>query len=352
MAIFKIKNTWYIDYYFNGKRIREAIGPNKKLAEQALYIRKANIAKGKFEIQDIKHSITFMELAKIYIEYAKGNKKSWKRDITSLNKLLPYFGNMRLNDISPYKIEQYKLQRRDEVLPATVNRELACMKHMFNLAIKWGKTKKNPVKEVTLFKEQNRRLKFLSEDEIHRLIANCSPQLKPLVITALSTGMRRGEIFKLKWKDIDFENNLITLSDTKSGYLREIKIDDDLKEYLLGLKSKARNEYVFLNRNGEPYRDVKTAFKTALRKAGIEGVTFHTLRHTFAAHHAMKGTPIPTLMKLMGHRTIAMTMRYSHLSPDHLQQRVNIFQRTLKIIDRQNMDKSNIDAKVLHPEKH
>lgn len=337
MAIRKRGKSWIIDYYYNGSRIRETVGESKKLAEKVLSIRKASIAQGKFNIQDTKPSMTFEELSKIYIEYARANKKSWKRDIVSLNNLLPFFENMRLKDISPLLIEQYKQERIKHVAPSTANKELAVGKHMLNLGIKWGKTNKNPFRDVKLFREKNRRLRFLSEEEIHKLIRNCSKQLRPVVIVALSTGMRRSEILGLKWDDIDFKNNLIILTDTKSGYSREIKIDDDLRRYLLDLKSKSSHDFIFLSRLEKPYKDVKTTFKTALRKANLKDVNLTTLRHTFAAHHAMQGTPIPTLMKLMGHRTINMTMRYAHLSPSHMQQRVNIFQRRLRIIDGHKM---------------
>ena len=125
MAVYKKKKTWFIDYYFQGRRIREAIGPSKKLAQQALMVRKVQIAQGKFNIEDIRQSFAFGELADIYIEYAKTNKKSWKRDIISLKSLLPVFEIIKLRDISPFHVEKYKQQMRKKVAPATVNRELS-----------------------------------------------------------------------------------------------------------------------------------------------------------------------------------------------------------------------------------
>ena len=333
MGAYKRKNIWYIDYYFEGKRIREKVGPSKKLAEKVLAIRTAEITRGQFDIQTYKSVITFGELAEIYIEYAKINKKSWRRDITSLKNILPFFKNMKLKLISPLDIENYKQKRRDEVKPATVNRELACMKHMFNLAIKWKKASTNPVTEVKFFKEKNKRLRFLSEEEIHKLIECSSPQLKPIIITAITTGMRLNEILSLQWKDIDFENNLITLDETKGGSSRKIPINDTLKEVLLSLKNKAMNEFVFQSSLGKPYKDLRTTFRTTLRKAGLEDVTFHTLRHTFASHLVMSNVNLKTVQELLGHRTIQMTMRYAHLSGKHKQQAVNILQRRLKIND-------------------
>ncbi len=338
MAIYKRNKIWYIDYFYEGRRIREAVGSSKKLAQKALMIRKTQITQGKFDIQDTKPSITFGELAKTYIEYAKVNKKSWKRDVVSLNKLLPFFENRQLKHITPFLVEQYKQQRREEVSPATVNRELALVKHMFTLAIKWKRASNNPVKEVKFFRERNQRLRFLSEEEIHRLIESCEPNLKAIVITAITTGMRRSEIFGLKWQDVDLERKQIILDETKSGVSRKMPINDALNELLLNLKSRVSHEYVFLNRFGKPYKDVKTSFKTALRKAGIEGATFHTLRHTFASHLVMSNVNLRTVQELLGHKSFQMTMRYSHLSEEYKERAVNILQRRLRLSDSHKYD--------------
>jgi len=337
MAIFKIKKTWYIDIYNEGRRIRKRVGSNKKLAEQVEMKMKLEIAKGKFDMRSITSSITFAELSEIYIEYARANKKSWKRDVVSLNSLLRFFSNMKLNQITPYHIEKYKLKRRSSVSPATVNRDLACMKHMFSLAIKWGKTAKNPVKEVKLFKVNNKRLRFLIEEEVQRLIECCSDELKTIVVTAVYTGMRRGEILNLRWSDIDFRKRLIMIDDSKGGVPRQIPINDLLMRTLSELHLRSSGDFVFLNKYGKPYRDIRSAFKTALKKAGINDFTFHDLRHTFASHLVMSGVDLVTVKELLGHKTIQMTMRYSHLSGKHKQQAVNILQRRLSY--RQNIDK-------------
>lgn len=337
MRLYRRKKVWYLDYTFEGKRIRQAVGTSKKEAQQALDVIKGKILSGKFDIQDTKPSIIFNELADLYIPYAQANKKSWKRDITSLKNLLPVFGEVRLKDISPLDIEQYKLQRRNKVTPAAVNRELALMKYMFSLAIKWKKANHNPVKEVKLFKEKNQRLRFLSQEEIQKLIECSPPQLRPIIIVALHTGMRKGELLGLTWEDIDFKNNQIILDETKSGYSRKIDIDYKLKEYLFKLKSKNTSDYVFLNKHGKPYRDVNTALRIAFKKARIKNVTMHTLRHTFGAWHAMMGTPLPTIKELMGHRAIQTTMRYIHLLRKHKQQVAAIYTRRLGILYGTNM---------------
>ncbi len=334
MRIFKRKGIWYIDFSVEAKgerrRIRKAVGPSKREAEEALAVERGKILSGTFDINRFVESITFNELSSEYIEYIELHKKSFKRDMTSLRKLRAEFGDIRLNKITPFDVEKYKMKRRKEVSPASVNRELACIKYMFNLAIKWGKTTKNPVKDVKLFKEKNRRLRFLNEDEIIRLIDSCSDQLRPVVITAIYTGMRRGEILNLKWDDIDFNRNLIQIDETKSGSPRDVPMNDFLRQTMLELKSRSSQEYVFVNRLGKPYRDVREAFERALKKAEISDCTFHTLRHSAASLLIMSNVDLVTVKEILGHKTIQMTMRYSHLTGKHKQQAMNILQRRIE----------------------
>ena len=337
----KTKTVYYIDYYINGRRKREAIGSRKKLAEEVLAKRKTEITEGKYRIQRKKPDITFNELAEEFInDYSKVNKKSWKRDVLSMKSLNLFFGRKGLREITPSHIQKYKKMRKEKkkLKLSTINRELSCLKTAMNYAIKCGYIEQNVSRLVKLFPENNRRLVFLTVDEIHRFVAACPDYFKPFVIVALSTGMRRGELIGLKWKDIDLDNNIIYLENPKSGKSEEVNLDDDLKRYLIDLRKKSSLEYVFINSKGRPYKDVRTVFKSSLRKAKIKkNITNHSLRHTFGAHHAMIGTPLPTLMKYMRHRSIEMTMRYAHLSPRHIQQRANIYQRRLGIVDKHNL---------------
>jgi len=329
MRLYKRKNIWYLDFTIEGKRIRKAVGTSKKEAQQALDIAKGKVLSGKFDIREFDPSITLQELADLYIPYAKANKKSWERDLTSLRSLLPVFGEKMLKDITPFDVEKYKLDRKERVTPATVNRELALIKHMFNLAIKWKRAFNNPVKEVKLFKENNKRRRFLTQEEIDKLIGCCQPQLKPLVITALTTGMRKSEILNLKWQDVDFGTNLITIKDSKGGESRQIPINDTLREILFEIKKESQHEHVFLNIHGEPYKDFRTAFKKAKNGAALKDFTFHDLRHTFASHLVMANVNLKTVQELLGHKSMQMTMRYSHLSEEYKGRAVNILSRRI-----------------------
>ena len=168
---------------------------------------------------------------------------------------------------------------------------------------------------VRFLKEDNRRLRHLTSEEIEKLIENCTEYLKPIVITAIHTGMRKGEILKLKWKNIDFEQQLISVTETKSGRPREIPMNNFLTETLKSVKF--MGEYVFCRSDGTRFQNIRKSFETAVEKANLKDCTFHTLRHTFASLLVMGGVDLTTVKELMGHKSIEMTLRYAHLAPDH-----------------------------------
>jgi len=201
MGIFKKGENYYIDYYVNGKRKREMIGPNKMLAKKALDARRGEVVRQKYKLPDKKKKFLFEEFAEIYLNYVKGYKKSARSDLTSIRNMMPFFKGKRLDSIHPFIIESFKIQRKKHVKPASINRELACLKHMYNMAIQWGYAEDNPMKNVKLFKENNERLRYLSKEEEGALIEASAPHLRPIVIVALNTGVRKGEIFYIGPKE-------------------------------------------------------------------------------------------------------------------------------------------------------
>ena len=187
--------------------------------------------------------------------------------------------------------------------------------------IAWRKAQHNPVTQVKLRKEENSRVRFLSEEEETSLLHACGPNLRAIVVTALNTGFRRGELLSLTWSDVDFVRGLITVQAAyaKNGERRTIPINEEVRRLLRDLKGNAENaDKVFLNSNGEAYKLVSTVFDEAVERAKITDFHFHDLRHTFASRLIMASNDLRTVQVLMGHKTINMTLRYSHLSPDHL----------------------------------
>jgi len=331
MGVFFKKGNWYIDYRLpNGRRIRQKIGSSKKLAENVLRKRKLEIAENKF--LDIKKNppIKFEDFAQEFLEiYSKPNKKSWESDFHHLKRLKSFFRGKFLYQITPKDIEEFKAIRVRQVKPATVNRELATLKTMFNKAVEWGKFQNSPAKNVKFLKEDNKRLRYLEREEIKRLIEACPPDLRPIVIIALNTGMRKGEILNLKWHNIDFKRGIIYLLDTKNGEKREVYMNDTVKRTLIRVRKHPDSPYVFCRKDGKPIKDIRKSFFTALKKAGIMNFRFHDLRHTFASQLVMNGVDLKTVQELMGHKDIRMTLRYSHLSADYKRRAVEVLDKRL-----------------------
>jgi len=220
-------------------------------------------------------------------------------------------------------MEKYKRGRQGQVSNATVNREVACIKHIFTIAIEWGIVQKNPGKKVKLLRERNTRLRYLDEKEIRKLHDACAEHLKPIVIVALNTGMRKEEILSLKWKDLDYRIRTISILDTKNGESRKLPINNILYRTLLAAK-KTDSPWVFCKKNGERYGNVRKAFEGARKRAGITDFRFHDLRHTFASYLVMNGIDLKTVQELLGHKSFEMTLRYAHLSPEHKKRATDI----------------------------
>ena len=314
-------DRWCIDYRnVQGQRIREVVREAQNRGEALIVLQKkvAETFDGKFHPLRKKDSITFSHLAETYIEnYAKVKKRSWKTDKGYIEKSMnPFFKDALISRITPLDIEKYiKCRLDDGVTRTTVNRCLQILKRMFNLAIDWGYTVENPVRKVRLFSEKdNLKERILDVGEEVRLLEASPEHLKPIIIMALNTGMRRGEILGLRWANIDFERKIIKVDKTKSGDQRFIEMNSTLLELLRRLRmANPGSEYVFSNfRTRQPFVEVGKAFRRACKVAGIAGVRFHDLRHTFASRLIEAGVDIITVKELLGHSSVKITERYTH----------------------------------------
>ncbi len=348
MGVFLKNGNWFIDYRVNGRRKREKVGPTMTLAKIVLKKRKVEIAEGKFLDIKREQKIKFEDFANEFIEiYLKPNHRSWeKSELHNLNYMKRFFFGKYLHEITPRLIEEFKIQRSKEVAAATVNRGLACLKSMFNRAITWGRFgAENPVKKVKFLKENNKRLRYLEAEEIVKLLKHCKGHLKPIVIIALNTGMRRGEILNLKWHDIDFKKGIIYLLHTKNNEKREIPINDAVMAALIKVRKHPDSPYIFCGNDGKPFHDTRTSFFTALKKSGIINFRFHDLRHTFASQLVMSGVDLNTVRELLGHKSLEMTLRYSHLSPDHKKRAVDILGKRMDTFWTLDTTKQNQQSK-------
>lgn len=324
MAVFQRHGEWYVDYYANGRRKREKVGPSKKLAQDVLRKRQVQVAENKFLDIRKEEKVKFRDFAQTFLEtHSKPNKRSWITDVCLLKHLTSQFGDKFLFEIDPVMVEKYKIERKRVASDATVNRELSCLRCLFNRAIDWGMAKENPVAKVKFFRENNKRLRYLEKEEIAKLLDACAPYLQSIVQLALNTGMRKGELQNLQWSDVNFKEGFIVLRETKNGEQRVIPMNGVAREALYSVAKKPESPYILSGKNGKPF-NFRKAFDTAMMRAGISGFRFHDLRHTFASHLVMSGVDLNTVRELLGHKSLNMTLRYAHLSPDHKSRAVQL----------------------------
>jgi integrase len=330
MSIYQRGKNWYVDFTFHGQRIREMIGPSRKGAEAVIAKRKAEIAENKFlDVRKELELIGFHEFAVKYISWSKANKKplSYREDIYKMRRLEKEFGKQNIQDITTWRIEKWKSKRKEEVGPSCLNGELRLIKHMFSKAIEWGKGKENPAKMVKLLKGERQRVRFLSPEETQIFLSNCTDHLKSIAMVVLNTGLRKSEVLGLRRDQVNFEQGIITLIDTKNSERRDIPMNQTVQAVLKEIPY--HGEFVFSDGNGRRFTSLQHSFERARKKSGIEDFHFHDLRHCFASNLVMAGVDIMTVKELLGHKTLAMTLRYSHLSPAHKTRAVNVLDRSL-----------------------
>ncbi len=345
MSIYQRGENWYIDFTFKGQRIRESIGPSRRGAEKVITKKKAEIAENKYlDVRKEPEPIKFHEFAKEYLQWSKATKKAstYNREISFMKQLEKEFEGKTIQEITTWQIDKWKVKRKDELKPASVNRELGLLKNMFSKAVEWGKLNENPSRKVKRLKGEVKRVRFLMSGEIQTLLSNCPDHLKPIVTVGLHTGMRKRELLGLKWEQVNFEQGIITLTETKNNERRDIPMDETVKNLLKGLSPENDIPYVFL-RDGQPLKFVDESFRTAVKKSEIEDFHFHDLRHTFASNLVMAGVDIMTVKELMGHKDLTMTLRYSHLAPNHKTRAINI----LDAVMTQNPPQGKVTEKVV-----
>jgi integrase len=345
--------VWWIEWYQDGQRKRERIGPNKAAAEQRL----REILSARTEGRHIRKSpdtrTTFRELTKWYLNLAEVKaKKSYNRDQALVRKLEPFFGDRLLKDITPALVEAYKQRRLGEISyrkqltkPATVNRELACLQAIFNRAVMNQRADRNPTKGVRPLKLNNGRDRILSQDEYERLLAYLPNYLKPIVKLAYYTGMRKGELLNLTWDQVDLREGFIHLKpeDTKTQEGRSIPLNDEMITMLQAMPRGLPGVPVFTYQE-KPIQDIKRSFKTACRNAGVENFTFHDFRHTAINNWRLEGHDYFRIKAASGHKTMAVFKRYNTVSREELKALVGRKSEPVDIImdTRQDLASSTI----------
>jgi integrase len=324
MSVYKRGSHWHYRFRVRRVRYRGALpeASTKWEAEQAESKIKQEIFEGRFGLIELGSERLADFINKTFLPWSKANKRSWRHDVFRARTICDYFGAKSFREMSPLLIEKFKRDRRESVTrkdtvrsPASVNHELTLLSKIFNLAIDYKVTDTNPCTKVKKYKLDNKRYRYLLPEEEPRLMAALSgprAHLKPLVIVALGTGMRQGEQLRLTWDRVDFSRRVLVLTKTKSGKDREVPMNPEVVKTLFALRSRSKGqEYVFVNEKTKTrIKEVKKAFGTALKIAGIKGLVWHDLRATFGTRLGEAGYDAFTIAALMGHSQIQTTQRY------------------------------------------
>ncbi|MDD2899486.1 MAG: site-specific integrase [Desulfuromonadaceae bacterium] len=303
-----------------------------------------------FKTAEAQHH-TVEDMIKKYVKDVLPQKKTTKDVSLHLNYWKEQIGAYMLSDVTPAMLGEVKerllsepiiktrkvsrkagcavIETKSQRNGATVNRYMASMSHCLSVAAnEWQWLEVNPMQKVKKLKESRGRVRFLDDDERERLLKACQESVNPflytVVVLAASTGMRHGEIMNLSWSDIDFSNRRIILEETKNGERRAVALVGKALELLQELKKqKVRridNNLVFPGSHvrNKGHASLRPAFLAALKKAKIENFKFHDLRHSAASYLAMNGASLTDIAAVLGHKTLAMVKRYSHLSDSHV----------------------------------
>lgn len=344
-GIFKRGGVYWLRYVAGGRYVRESTGTRSlREAERLLALRRAQILLGEEENGELPADrVPFERLVRDYIQDCELNRRaSMERARISTNHLLRFFAGADAREFSTDKVREYVRFRQGEKThrgltpaPGTINRELAALKRIFRLATLSTPPKIPSVPYIPMLKEDNVRTGFFEWADIQKLLPGLPFQMKPLVLCAYLTGMRKGELLALRWKNVNVEEGIIRLEPamTKTREGRVIYVPKNLRAEFQRLLCERNARYpecgwVF-SRNGKPLKHIRRAWKTACRKAGLEGKHFHDLRRSGVRNLVRAGVPERVAMAISGHKTRSVFDRYNIVSERDLQMAAEALEVTL-----------------------
>jgi site-specific recombinase XerD len=315
---------WWIRFAdVTGRIRREKAGP--KSAALILYRKRKTEALQRKKLPESLRSpmVSFAELAHDALAYSKAHKRSYDDDVLRMERLLARFRERPADSITPQELERHLAETAEERhwAPATVNRYRALISLVYRLGIESGKVKENPARLVKHRQENNARVRWLSAEEEARLraaIEAAYPEHLPELDLDLHTGLRLGEMYGLSWENVNLARRVLTIPRSKNGETRHVPLNRTALAALEKLRARGDGSGpVFRNADGGRLTGPRYWFDPAIRAAKIRDFSWHCLRHTFASRLVMAGVDLRTVQDLMGHKSIAMTVRYSHLAPKH-----------------------------------
>lgn len=330
-----------MSFVVDGRQERKSTGTqNKRLAERIYVKTMADIEEGRFFDRPV--SISMVEvLERFMTEVSPLRPASHERNLHIVKHFKLFFGDTLLDEVQAPLLSRYKSERLRTVtkrgrtvLPDTVKKELSLLRQIFNIAIdEWEMCKENPVRKIMKsLPQEERRVRYVLPEEAERLRFTIPGWLKPIVITACQTGLRRKNLLSLTTQQVDFASKRLIVDKTKNGDPVGIVMTSIVHDTLLALMRdrKVVSPYVFCDDHGRPYtpHKVSMAFTRACRRAGVDNLRLHDLRHDFATLMLRKTKNLVDVQHAMGHKDSRMTMRYAHLLPDDLKEAFNAIDNT------------------------
>ena len=327
MAIRRRGKVYWIDFSFNGCRHRKPSPDRTRKGALAyeLFLRN-KIAHGEsIKQSSFQTNLTFQKLALQWLEiYVRNNNKrsEYKHRQYLLNAtLIPYFGSKNVEEINTYDIEQFKndLLYKKNLSPKTINNYLCILSRCLKSAMEWELLKQMP--KIKLLKVPPQKFDYLSEEETEDLLQQAKDTSYDMILLAVRTGLRFGELIALKWEDVDLEKAILTVSRNISREIEGSPKNNKIRSVPLSLrvvqmlKNRDRySVYIFHDKKGLPlkYTCCRLRLKKLCKKANLRLIGWHTLRHSFASHLAARNNSVIAIKELLGHSDVKTTMRYAH----------------------------------------
>jgi site-specific recombinase XerD len=317
---------WWIRYVDAQGRYRREKAGTKGAAIDLVRKRKTDALIGKKLPEKLRRAtVTFADIARDALAYSKAHKLTYGDDVARMERILNWFRDRSADSVTPQEIERHfeECIEQEEWAASTVNHYRSLLSLTYRLAIRNGKASSNPARSTRHRREDNSRVRYLTPEEdlkLRKVIAENWTQHMPELDLALHTGMRLGEMYGLTWDNVNFTGRILTIPRSKNGERRHVRLNSVAVAALVAFAGRGNGTGpVIRNAQGEPLCGPRYWFEKAIQKAGIEGFHWHDLRHTFASRLTMAGVGLRAVQDALGHKSVAMTVRYSHLAPDFLQ---------------------------------
>jgi len=318
----------------NGERKQASTGQTNKKAAALIFADAVSGAQETKEVVEAKPVVVDHSFEEMEVRYMEAHSRRTKaegsviRDEYSFKQLYKSFAGLSLKAITPARISEHKDRRMSEgATVGTLAKELQLLKGALNLAMReWEWIETTPFLKVKIEVPKNAIERYLTPEEEARLLSKCPDWLREIVVFAINTGLRRGEILKLKWPQVDLERRLVTILKPKNKETRSIPINTNVQELLKGKVTKRKNSgYVFPSEAGTQIgpNNMERAFRKARKEAGLSDVRIHDLRHTAASRMAQAGIDLYKVGTILGHNDVRMTKRYAHLNVECLREGVD-----------------------------